>query len=105
MKKPNDRIPADKPLDFDLKGWALFPTILTLTIALAAFVTSLGGGPDSYQVAGFIVLLCAVVFYSVTFIVGGLCLLLGRFLRKLTGPSRGSLVPERELWDDSIDGP
>jgi len=105
MKKAKARIPADKPLDFDMKGWVLFPTILTLTTALAAFVTSLGGGPDSFQVAGFIVLLCAVVFYSVTFIVGGLCLLLGRFLKRLSGPRRRSLASDRELWDDWIDGP
>jgi len=30
---------------------------------------------------------------------------LERFLKRLTGPRRRSLAPDRDLWDDWIDGP
>jgi hypothetical protein len=108
MKQPKVRIPADEPLPFSLKGLVLFPTILSLTIAVETFVLSIGHGPDGFPVAGFISLLCAVAFYSATFMVGGLCLipwLLRRFLKRLTGPRRRSPAPDRDLWDDSIDSP
>jgi preprotein translocase subunit SecF len=96
-------------LPYGLRDLALFPTLLTLGTTLATFVIALFHGPEMYSLAAGFVLGLSIIFYSVTFVIGGLGLMIpavlrraGRWAGRLRGRHR---APGSALWDDWVDGP
>ena len=108
MKKP---IPMkfDEAWPYSLRDLALFPTLLTVGAALAAFIVALiTGGPEIFTLAAGFVLGFSVIFFSVTFVIGGLGLIpavLRRAYRWMARLRRRHLAPGSALWDDWVDGP
>ena len=108
MKKP---IPMkfDEAWPYSLRELALFPTLLTVGAALAAFIVALiTGGPEIFTLAAGFVLGLSVIFFSVTFVIGGLGLIpavLRRAYRWVARLRGRDLAPGSALRDDWVDGP
>lgn len=100
---------AGEPWPYTLLDLALFPTWLTIAAAVVSFlVAGIRGGPEAYSLAAGFAAGSAVLFYSVTFVVGGLGLVPAvlRRLRRWVSRRRGrGLGPGNSLWDDWVDGP
>jgi hypothetical protein len=100
---------AGEPWPYTLADLALFPTWLTIAAAAASFlVAGIGGGPEAYSLAAGFAVGSAAIFYSVTFLVGGLGLVpavLRRFRRRVARRRSRGLGPGKPLWDEWMDGP
>jgi hypothetical protein len=109
VKRSKAAFRADEEWPYTLTDLTLFPTWLTIAAAVTSFlVASIRGGPEAYSLAAGFAAGFAVIFYSVTFLVGGLSLIPAvlRRLRRRVARSRGrGLGPGKPLWDDWVDGP
>ena len=108
MKKSEPMV-IDEALPNRLRELALFPTLLTVATALDCFLMALFHGPEMYSLAAGFALGLSIIFFSVTFIVGGLVLLIPAVVRRAckgVARFRGRHVaPGSALWDDWVDGP
>jgi hypothetical protein len=108
MKK-SKLIVIDEALPHGLGDMVLFPTLLTVGTALVSFIIALVHGPQMYSLAAGFVLGLSAIFFSVTFVVGGLGLMIPAVLRRAcrwAARRRGrQLAPGSALWDDWVDGP
>lgn len=96
------------PLPYRLSDLVLFPTLLTVVAAVIAFFTALSvGGPEIYGLVVGCVLVLAIIFYSITFLIGGLGLILF-LLRRGVGRMARSRDRRHEqsgtLRDEWVDG-
>jgi hypothetical protein len=98
-----------EPWPYTLADLALFPTWLTIAAAVCSFlVAGIRGGPEAFSLAAGFAAGSAVLFYSVTFLVGGLGLIPAVLLRLRRWAARWrsrGLGPGKSLWDDWVDGP
>jgi hypothetical protein len=82
---------------------------LTVGTALVAFIIAVVHGPEMYSLAAGFVLGLSAIFFSVTFVIGGLGLMIPAVLRRVcrwASRLRGHhLAPGSALWDDWVDGP
>lgn len=108
MKKPK-AMKIDEALSYGLRDLALFPTLLTVGTSLVAFIIALLHGPEMYSLAAGFVLGLSIIFFSVTFVIGGLGLLIPAVLRRAymcVAWLRGQgLAPGPALRNDWVDGP
>ncbi len=109
MKKPKAPMKIDKALPYRLRELLQFPTVLTVGTALVALILALiTGGPDIFTLATGFVLGLSVIFFAVTFVIGGLGLIPAvlwrayKWVARFRGPD---LAPGSALWDDWVDGP
>jgi hypothetical protein len=100
---------GDEPWLVELLHLALFPALLTAGAAVVALaVALLHGGPEIFRLAGGFVLGLAAIFFSVTFLIGGLALVpsaLRRLIRRVARARRWDAPPDPALWDNWLDGP
>jgi hypothetical protein len=98
-----------EPWPYTLADLALFPTWLTIAATAISFlVAGIRGGPEASSLAAGFAAGSAVLFYSVTFLVGGLGLIpavLHRLRRWITRRRSRGLGRGKPLWDDWVDGP
>ena len=72
MKKPKP-MKIDNAWPYSLRDLALFPALLTVGAALASVIVALiTGQPRDFTLAAGFVLGISVIFFSVTFVIGGL---------------------------------